>query len=376
MKKKKINSTLVVAIATCILAACGPKEEATAPGTTDAAPAAGAPEMLKVGFVYVSPVGDAGWTHQHDQGRLQMEKALPGQVETKYIEDVPEGAEAERVIRQFAADGYDLIFTTSFGYMNPTIKVAASFPDTQFEHATGYKSADNVGTYVARFYEGRYLSGIVAGKMTKSNVAGYIAAFPIPEVLRGINAFTLGMRSVNPKAEVKVIWTNSWFDPGREREAADVLITQGSDVVTHHTDSTAAVQAAEEKGVYAIGYHSDMSRYGPTAHLTAVTHHWGEFYTERAREVMNGSWSSQNVWGGIPEGMIGLAPLNAAVPADVATLVSETETAIRTGEFHPFTGPIKNQVGEEIVAAGVTMTDDELQKMEWYVEGVQGKLPK
>ena len=225
MNTMKINRTLLIAFTVSLLAACGQKDAAE-----PAADAAGDAAALKVGFVYVSPIGDAGWTYQHDLGRLQMEEALGDQVETKYIENVPEGAEAERVIRQFAADGFDLVFTTSFGYMNPTIKVAATFPDTTFEHATGYKSAANVGTYVARFYEGRYLSGIVAGKMTKSNVAGYIAAFPIPEVLRGINAFTLGMRSVNPDAQVKVIWTNSWFDPGREREAADVLITQGADI--------------------------------------------------------------------------------------------------------------------------------------------------
>ena len=333
-------------------------------------------DTLKVGFVYVSPIGDAGWTYQHDQGRLQMEQALGGKVETKYIESVPEGGESERVIRQFATDGYGLVFTTSFGYMNPTVKVAKQFPKVVFEHATGYKSAKNVGTYVARFYEGRYLAGIVAGKMTKSNVAGYVAAFPIPEVLRGINAFTLGLRSVNPDATVKVIWVNSWFDPGREREAADVFIAQGADVVTHHTDSTAVVQAAEEAGVWSVGYHSDMSKYGPKSHLTAATHHWGNYYTKVAEEVMGGNWASTNIWWGIKEGMIKLAPLNKAVPEDVAKLVAEKEAAIKDGSLHPFQGPIKNQAGEEVVAAGAALTDDDLLKMEWYVEGVEGKLPK
>lgn len=375
MNKTMIKRPLLFAIAMVAIAACGQKEAAVEAPAEEAA-ASPAAEALKVGFVYVSPIGDAGWTYQHDVGRLEMEAALGDSVETKYIENVPEGAEAERVIRQFAADGYDLIFTTSFGYMNPTIKVAETFPDVSFEHATGYKSAENVGTYVARFYEGRYLSGVVAGGMTKSNVAGYIAAFPIPEVLRGINAFTLGMRSVNPDAEVKVIWTNSWFDPGREREASDVLITQGADVITHHTDSTAAVQAAEESGVYAIAYHSDMSKYGATAHLTAVSHHWGDFYTMRAKEAMNGTWTSQNVWGGIPEDMIRLAPLNSAVPEELAALVAEKHAGIKSGEFHPFSGPITNQDGEVIVADGATMTDEELGTMEWYVEGVQGKLPK
>ena len=337
---------------------------------------ANAADPLKVGFVYVSPIGDAGWTFQHDQGRLQMQEALGDKVESKYIENVPEGGESERVIRQFAADGYGLVFTTSFGYMNPTVKVAKRFPKVVFEHATGYKRAKNLGTYVARFYEGRYLAGIVAGKMTKTNVAGYVAAFPIPEVLRGINAFTLGMRSVNPEAQVKVIWVNSWFDPGREREAADVLIAQGADVVTHHTDSTAAVQAAEEKGVWSVGYHSDMSKYGPKSHLTAVSHHWGDYYTKTAQEVLDGTWESRDVWGGIKEGMIKLAPMNEAVPQEVADLVAEKEAAIKAGEFHPFQGPIKNQDGEEVVAEGSAMTDEELLKMEWYVEGVQGKLPK
>lgn len=333
-------------------------------------------EPLKVGFVYVSPIGDAGWTFQHESGRRQMAEALGGKVSTKFIEMVPEGAEAERVIRQFAADGYGLVFTTSFGYMNPTLKVAKRFPGIRFEHATGYKRAKNVGTYNVRFYEGRYLAGIVAGRMSKSNVAGYVAAFPIPEVLMGINAFTLGMQSVNPDARTKVIWTNSWYDPGREREAADVLVTQGADVLTHHTDSTAVVQAADEKGAYAVGYHSDMSKYGPRAHLTAVTHHWGTFYTRLTTEVIDGTWESRDVWGGIKEGMISLAPMNPAVPAEVIALVKAKEDAIRNASFHPFQGPVKDQKGDIRIASGATMGDDELQKMDWYVQGVQGKLPK
>ena len=335
-----------------------------------------AADPLKIGFVYVSPIGDAGWTFQHDVGRLQLQSALGDKIETKYIESVPEGSEAERVIRQFAADGYGLVFTTSFGYMNPTIKVAKQFPQVTFEHATGYKQADNVGIYNVRFYEGRYLAGIVAGKMTKTNVAGYVAAFPIPEVVMGINAFTLGMRSVNPQAETKVIWVNSWFDPGREREAADVLITQGADVVTHHTDSTAVVQAAEEKGVWAVGYHSDMSKYGSKAHLTAVIHHWGDYYTQTTQAVLDDNWQSQSTWGGIAEGMISLGAMNDAVPADVVALVNEKQEAIKTGAFHPFQGPVKNQDGEVTIPEGTTINDADLQKMDYYVEGVQGKLPK
>lgn len=335
-----------------------------------------AADKLKVGFVYVSPVGDAGWTYQHELGRQALEEALGDQVETKFVENVPEGAEAARVIRQLAASGHKLIFTTSFGYMNPTIKVAKAFPKVRFEHSTGYKQAKNVATYVARFYEGRYLTGIVAGKMTQSKVIGYIAAFPIPEVIRGINAFTLGIRSVNPEAEVKVIWVNSWFDPGREREAADALIAQGADVLTHHTDSTATHLAAEKKGVYSIGYHSDMSKYGPKAHLTASTHNWAGYYLERTEAVLSGSWTSGSTWSGIKAGMVQLAPMNSAVPKDVADLVAAKEKAIASGELHPFQGPVNDQAGKVRVAEGTSMPDAELLVMNYYVQGVQGKLPK
>lgn len=339
-------------------------------------PAALAQAPLKIGFVYVSPVGDAGWTFQHDQGRKQMERALGAKVATKFVESVPEGADAERVIRELAASGHGLIFTTSFGYMNPTIKVAQSFPKVHFEHATGYKTAKNVGIYNARFYEGRYLAGVIAGSMTKSNTLGYVGAFPIPEVLQGMNAFIRGARSVNPKAEMRVIWVNSWYDPGREREAAMTLISQGADVVTHHTDSTASVQAAEEKGVYAVGYHSDMSKYGPKAHLTAVTHHWGDFYTKTAQAALAGKVRPGNVWGGIKDGMIKLAPISAAVPAEVKARVAALEKDIVAGKFHPFAGPVKDQSGQERVAAGKVMTDRELGVMDFYVEGIQGSLPK
>jgi basic membrane protein A and related proteins len=337
---------------------------------------AAADEPFKVAYVYVSPIGDAGWTFQHDQGRKEMEKALGGKVVTKYIESVPEGADAERVIRELAQSGNTLIFTTSFGYMNPTLKVAKAFPKTDFEHATGYKTDTNVGIYNARFYEGRYLAGQVAGKMSKSNVAGYVAAFPIPEVVMGINAFTRGMRSVNPKAEVKVVWTNSWYDPGREREAADTLMSQGADVLTHHTDSTAVVQAAEAKKAYAIAYHSDMSKYGPNAHLTAVTHQWGAYYTKTVQDAMSGKWKPDSVWGGIKEGMIKMAPFNPVVPKETQDLVNKTAADIGAGKFHPFTGPIKDNEGKERLAAGKVITDADLSKMDYYVEGVQGKLPK
>jgi simple sugar transport system substrate-binding protein len=338
-----------------------------------AQPAAATP--FKVGYVYVSPIGDAGWTFQHDIGRKEMEKALGGKVVSKYVENVPEGADAERVIRELAQSGNQLVFTTSFGYMNPTLKVAKAFPKTYFEHATGYKSDVNVGIYNARFYEGRYLAGIVAGKMSKSNVGGYVAAFPIPEVVMGVNAFARGMRSVNPKAEVKVIWVNSWYDPGRERAAAETLISQGADVLTHHTDSTAVVQAAEAKNVYAVAYHSDMSKYGPKAQLTAVTHQWGAYYTKAVQDAMDGKWKPGNVWGGIKEGMIKMAPFNPVVPKDVQDLVNKTAADIGSGKFHPFTGPMKDNDGKERLAAGKAISDADLSKMDYYVEGVQGKLP-
>ncbi len=333
-------------------------------------------EPLRIGFVYVSPIGDAGWTFQHDLARREMEKVLGAKVVTRYVENVPESADAERVIRELATSGHKLVFTTSFGYMNPTIKVAKSFPNVTFEHATGYKRDKNVGTYNARFYEGRYLTGLVAGKMTKSNVAGYVAAYPIPEVLQGINAFTIGMRSVNPKAQVKVIWVNSWYDPGREREAANTLIAQGADIVTQHTDSTAPVQAAEEKGVYAIGYHSDMSKYGPKAHLTASTHDWTGHYVKVAQDVLAGKYKPSNVWGGIKDGMVKLAPLNPAVPAEVRDLVVKAQADIVAGRRHPFGGPVKDQGGKERVAAGKVLSDEQLGVMDYYVEGVVGQLPK
>ena len=348
-------------------------------GTALAAVAFGgtaAADGLKVGFVYVSPIGDAGWTFQHNLGREELEANLGDKVETTYVESVPEGADAERVIRKLAADGHNLIFTTSFGYMNPTIKVGKMFPKVAFEHATGYKRSKNVSTYLARFYEGRYLTGVVAGMVTKSNKIGYVAAFPIPEVVRGINAFTRGLRSVNPAAEVNVVWVSSWYDPGKEREAAETLIAQGADVVTQHTDSTAPVQAAEDRGVYAIGYHSDMSKYGPKAHLTATTHHWGKYYVNKANEVMGGKWKSGDTWGGIAEGMIKLAPFGPAVTDEIKKVVAEKEAAIASGALHPFAGPVKDQSGAVRIKEGEVMSDGDMLGFGWYVEGVIGELPK
>ena len=332
-------------------------------------------DPLKVGFVYVSPIGDAGWTFQHDLARKQMEQALGNKVTTSFVESVAEGADAERVIREMAASGHDLIVATSFGYMNYVDRVSKQFPDVKFMHATGYKSGPNFNNYNARFYEGRYLTGVIAGEMTKSDVLGYIAAFPIPEVLQGINAFTLGAQSVNPDIEVRVIWVNSWYDPGKEREAAMALIAQGADVITHHTDSTAAVQAAQEKGVYAVAYHSDMSKYGKDAHLTATTHHWGNYYTQAAQKALAQNGMAESIWGGIKDGFIDLAPINPAVPQATQDKVAALKQQIKDGSFHPFTGPIVAQDGKEVLPAGQPMSDQALGQMNYYVKGVSSKMP-
>jgi basic membrane protein A len=327
-----------------------------------------------VGFVYVSPIGDAGWTYQHDLGRLQLEKDTG--VTTKYVENVPEGADAERVIREMAKRGDKVIFATSFGYMNYALKVSKKFPKTAFVHVTGYKQGKNMGLVNARFYEGRYLTGIIAGEMTKTNILGYVAAFPIPEVLQGINAFIKGARSVNPKAELRVIWSNSWYDPGKERQAANTLLSQNADVITHHTDSTAVVQAAEEQGKYAFGYHSDMSKYGPKAHLTATTHHWGDYYVKTINDVKAGTWKAENIWGGYAQGMVKLAPLNPAIPADLQARIKKMEGQLADGSLHAFAGPVVDQDGKTVVSAGQHMTDAQLSSMNFYVQGVVSKLPK
>jgi len=335
-----------------------------------------AADPLKVGFVYVSPISDAGWTHQHDAGRKEMQAALGDAVVTRTVDSVPEGADAERVIRDLASSGHRLIFTTSFGYMNPTLRVAREFPDVRFVHVTGYKTAANVAQVNARFYEGRYLAGVIAGKMSKTGVTGYIAAFPIPEVLQGINAFMRGMQQTNPDASIRIIWTNSWYDPGREREAALTLTTQGADVLTHHTDSPAAVQVAEEKGVYAVGYHSDMSKYGANAHLVATTHNWGAYYTQTAKQVIAGNWKSDMVWGGMKEGFIRIEGLHAKLPKELVDKVTQMQTDIRSGTLHPFSGPVVNQDGKEVIGAGSALDDGALNKMNYYVKGVVGKIPK
>jgi basic membrane protein A len=335
-----------------------------------------ADEPLKVAFVYVGPVGDAGWTYAHNQGRLALEQALGSRVKTTFVESVPEGADAERVVRQLAADGNKVIFTTSFGYMNATVKVAQSFPDVIFEHATGYKTAKNLGVYEARFYEGAYLLGVLAGKMSKTGTLGYVASFPIPEVIRNINAYTLGARSVNPKIKTKVIWVNTWYDPAKERQAAETLVAQGADVMCQNTDSPATVQVAQEKGVYAFGWDSDMLKFAPKAHLTANTNNWGVFYIATIKAVLAGAWKPEVVKWGLKEGLVVMSPLNPAVTPDAARAFEEKRKAMVEGKFEPFQGPVKDQSGAIKVAAGQSMPLPELMSMNFYVEGVDGALPK
>lgn len=340
---------------------------------------AAAESPAKIGFVYVSPIGDAGWTYQHDEGRKQMEKALGSKIETRYVESVAEGADAERVIREFAASGSQIVFATSFGYMNYVERVARQFPKVTFLHATGYKSAKNFAPYNARFYEGRYLNGVIAGKMTKSNVLGYVGAFPIPEVLQGINAFALGMRSVNPQATVKVVWLNVWFDPPKERDAAMALFNQDVDVIAFHTGSTAVMAAAQERGKLAVAYHSDMRRTGPDAQIVAVTHQWGNYYTERVRAVQNGRWKSGSVWGGVREGMIRVGDFGSRVPAAVQKEVLAAQKAVGAGRLHPFRAgkaAVRDNAGQEVIPAGQTLSDLQILQMNWLAEGVQGKLPR
>ncbi len=334
---------------------------------------------LKVAFVYVSPIGEAGWTFQHEQGRLAMQKALGDRVASTAVESVAEGADSERVIRDLAAQGNRLIFATSFGYLEPTLRVAAEYPNVRFEHAGGYRTAANVNTYNARYYEARYLAGLLAGRTSRSGVAGYVAGFPVPEVVQGINAFTIGMREANPNAQVRVLWLNTWFDPAREREAAQTLINQGADVLTNHSGSPAVPQTAQAnfrtKGVRAIGYQSDMRAFAPDAQLAAITLHWGGYYTQVARAVLDGTWQPRPVWGGMKEGLVDLSAIGADVPAPVRALVASRRQAIVAGTLHPFDAPLVDNEGRVRLAQG-TLDDAAISTMNWFVRGVVGSVPK
>ena len=338
---------------------------------------------LKIGFVYVTPLTGAGWVYQHDQGRKAMEAALnpagqPPRVQTAYVENVPEGPDAERVIRDLVQQGNKLIFTPSFGYMEPTLKVAKDFPDVVFESVTGYKTAPNVAVANARYYEGRYLSGVAAGRMSKTHLAGYVAGFPIPEVLQGINAFTLGMRSVDPAARVVVVWLNTWFDPARERDAAMTLFNQDVDVIAFHTGSNAVMVAAQERGKMAVAYHSDMRGVAPDAQIVAVVHEWGRYYSRRAKAVLDGTWKTGDVWGGVREGMVRVGDFGSRVPLAVQQEVLARQADIAAGRLLPFAArqAVRDNQGHVVIAAGQALTDAQILQMNWLVQGVQGKLPK
>ena len=328
---------------------------------------------LKVGFVYVGSINEVGWTRQHDLGRIALEKELGADVECAYMEQVPEGQDAERVIRDMVSQGRRLIFSTAFGFMDPTVRVAREFPDFAFENATGYKTLENVAVYNARFYEGRYLAGLLAGHTSESGVIGYVAAMPIPEVLQGINAFTIAARSVNPKLEVRVIWTNTWYDAQRERDAALSLISQGADLLTHHTDTVAVAEVAEQKRRLLIGYNSDLREIAPTMHLASVTHHWGRYYIKRARAVLDGSWTSANTWGGMADDFVRLESLARKVPAAVRREIRTHADDIIKGKLLPFSGPLKSNDGKLRVEDGF-LTDDALHRMDWLVEGIIGRI--
>ena len=333
-------------------------------------------EPLKVGFVYVAPIADVGYTKQHDIGRLYaIDKVGKDKITTTFVENVPETADAERVIRQMINDGNKLIFGTSFGYMNYMQKLAKEYPDVKFEHATGYKSAPNMTNYNIRFYEGRYLAGMLAGGATKSNVIGYVAPFPIPEVLQGINAFTLGAKSVNPKIQVKVVWTNAWYDPPKDTDSAKTLIGQGADVLTQHTNTSAVASAAEAAGKMVIPYNSDMKSVAPNAQIAALVLNWGPYYAKKINQALENKWENKPVWMHLKEGAISLENISDKVPADVVKKMEEVKAKINSGEFHPFTGPIKSNDGKAAVKAGETLPDDKLVTMNYYVDGVVGKVP-
>lgn len=341
------------------------------------ATAAIADDKTKVGFVYVGPVGDGGWTYEHNEGRLAVEEEFGDKVETVFVENVAEGPDAERVMTQMALEGADLIFTTSFGYMDPTINVAKKFPNVKFEHATGYKRAANVSTYSARFYEGRAVQGHIAGKMTKSNIVGYIGSFPIPEVIRGINSTYIHAKKVNPDVQFKIVWVYTWFDPAKEADAAKVLIEQGADVVLQHTDSTAPQAAAQEAGnVITFGQASDMGEYAPMPRVSSIIDNWAPYYIARTKAVMDGTWESVDTWDGISTGMVEIGEISDAVPADVKAEALAMVEAIGSGAYNPFTGPLKKQDGSDWLGEGETADDGTLAGMNFYVEGIEGDIPQ
>ena len=381
MNKRFAFKLALAGAAALVLTACGEKEapkapaQSTAPAKTDAAPEAKAGEPLKVAFMYVSPANEEGWSTQHDIARRAVEAKFGDKIKVTTVENIPENADAERVLRDLAQQGNKLIFATSFGYMNSVLKVAKEFPDVKFEHATGYKTADNVANYSGRFYEARYLAGKLAGATTKTNILGYVAALPIPEVLQGINAFTLGAKSVNPNVEVRVVWTSAWYDPGKESDATKSLIGQKADVITHHTNSSAVAAACEEAKIPVISYNTSMKRAAPTMLLGGVIQIWDSFYEGRIQAVMDGTWKPQSVWGGVPEHMVALVDIAKTAPQSVIDDIKAATEKMEKREFHPFTGPLVDHTGKEVLKAGQVATDSDLLTMGYLVEGVAGKLP-
>jgi len=363
--KRILTVLLVVLLSLTVAAGCAQKAPAPAPAEQPQ-------EKMKVGFIYIGPPGDGGWTYAHDQARMYLEKEL--EVETIYTESVPEDQQSEKVMKDMIDQGAKVIFATSFGYMDHVAEVAKEYPDVTFLHCSGFKSAENFSNYFGRMYEARYLSGIVAGMKTETDKIGYVAAFDIPEVIRGINAFTLGVRSVNPDAVVKVKWTSTWYDPAKEKDAAVALLDEGVDIIAQHQDTAGPQVAAEERGVFSVGYNSDMAAMAPKAYMTAPVWNWGPYYVEQVKAVMDNTWKSEAYWGGLNEGIVELAPLTANAPDGAKEAVEKAEAAIKGGTMHVFQGPLKNQTGEVVVPEGTTMTDAEMIEMKWFVEGVEGKI--
>ncbi|MHB1198613.1 MAG: BMP family ABC transporter substrate-binding protein [Polaromonas sp.] len=376
-KRSLLKLAALSAVASAALMGCGKKEEpAPAPAPVAAAPAPARAEPLKVAFAYVGPVGDGGWTFAHDNGRKAVEKAYGDKVVTSFVEKVPESADAERVLRDMAQQGNKLIFGTTFGYMEPMLKVAKDFPDVKFEHATGYKTADNLRTYDSRTYEGAYMAGVVAGKMSKSGTLGVVGSIPIPEVVRNINSFTLGAQSSNPKIVTKVVWVNEWFNPPKETEAATALINGGADVLFQNTDSSAVLQTAEKMGKRAFGWDSDMTAFGPKAHLASAVINWGPYYIKSVGEVLDGTWKGgTRSWWGVKEGAIDLVSIAADVPDETKKRIDEIKAGLKDGSFAIWKGPIMDNTGKELVAKDVVADDKFLGGLKTYVKGVEGKVP-
>jgi simple sugar transport system substrate-binding protein len=360
--------------AAAALVGCGKKEEPAAPAATAEAPAA-KPEPLKIAFAYVGPVGDAGWTFAHDNGRKALEAEFGDRVQTSFVESVPEGADAERVIRDMVNQGNKLIFGTTFGYMDYMLKIAGDHKDVKFEHATGYKTAENMRTYDSRTYEGAYMAGVIAGAMTKSNTLGVVGSVPIPEVIRNINSFTLGAQSVNPKVTTKVVWVNKWFDPPKEGEAAQSLLNQGADVLFQNTDSSAVLQAAEKAGKLAFGWDSDMSHFGPNAHLGSAIINWAPYYIKATRDVLEGTWKTETTWWGVKEGAIDLVSVSDKVPADIRAKVDTIRAGLKEGSYNIWKGPITGQDGKEVLKDGEVADDKFLHGINFYIKGVEGRVP-